>query len=480
MQVPRQRRHHFTSALATAVASAVVFAFSLGSAASAAPPDAPGSAAAQSAKRAVATLVIIEPGVSVKRKNKDEFKPATDGQNLRVGDAVQTDATGFAQIDYAEDSFTRLDVNTTFTIVSLTDDEGNRKINGSLESGQTWNRTSALTESESFEQEGAGATAAVVGTAFMVSCTTPGNCTFTSVVDGVQLTTVDGELQQLDPLEECDSTEIDETDAELCGAPSQVTLDAIIANQWIVENLFFDGLAGFEGIVLVEDGEVVSVTPILPADEPAEEPAPEGPTADPPVVDANPVLVPDPGSSDPTQPTPGPYPGVASQDERRDVTFVLQVTNPGHTFYIVFTALPDANFGRLLDGDNVAVNTVMQYQVTEVFTFDPVQIEPVCTSEPEELADCFTNGIAETQSSPDDPTQTGGPTTYPTGANQPVDNLDGTVSWFGSFTFKAVNEQGDESAEVTVQLEAVDDICNPGDEGPREADAVVTGCGGSE
>ena len=81
---------------------------------------------------AVARLQILEPAVSVRRKGNDVFKPGHEGQKLRVGDTMKTDETGFAQINYTDDSFTRLDVDTTFTIVSLTDDEGNRQIKGSL------------------------------------------------------------------------------------------------------------------------------------------------------------------------------------------------------------------------------------------------------------------------------------------------------------------------------------------------------------
>ena len=45
-----------------------------------------------------AILEIIEPNVSVQREGKENFKPAKEGQKLRVGDSVQTDETGFAQI----------------------------------------------------------------------------------------------------------------------------------------------------------------------------------------------------------------------------------------------------------------------------------------------------------------------------------------------------------------------------------------------
>lgn len=215
---------------------------------------------------AVATLKVIEDGVSVRRKGKDEFKPARDGQKLRVGDTVKTDGTGFAQINYTDagDTFTRLDVDTEFTIVSLTDDQGNRKIDGSLDLGRTWNRTTALTESESFQQEGAGATAAVTGSAYLSDCVSPGNCVFTSVVDNLIITTVDGEVKILDPLQQCDSTEITDTDSNLCNVPEDVALEILLADKFIAENFFLDGLGGYPlpvvGTVEVE-GTSVTFTP---------------------------------------------------------------------------------------------------------------------------------------------------------------------------------------------------------------------------
>src|SRR5262249_13069259 len=156
------------------------------------------------------------------------------------GDTIRTDATGQAEIDYTEGSLTRLDVNTTFTIVSLTDDQGHRKVKGSLDSGRTWNRTTALTESESFETSGGGATAAVVGTGYSFECTTDGHCTLITVVDGVKYTSDDGEVRLLQPLEQCDSTEVGPTNTDLCANPTPVPPDVLAANQWIMQNLFFD------------------------------------------------------------------------------------------------------------------------------------------------------------------------------------------------------------------------------------------------
>ncbi len=427
--------------------------------------------------RAVATLAILKPNVSVRRKGKDAFKPATDGLKLRVGDTVQTDAAGFAQVNYTDQSLTRLDVSTTFTIVSLTDDEGNRQIKGKVDTGRTWNRTSALTESETFQQEGAGATAAVVGTAFMVECdaNTPQQCTFTSVIDGIQLTSIDGEIQDMDPLQECDSTEVvTDVDADLCDVPEQLTIDAVIANQWILLNLYLDGLGGFEGIIVVEGGQVISftATTVLGVSVTSDgttttldDPPPPPPT--PPVINDKEVNITSTGGDPAPGATTGPANTIVSEDERKDVTFTLQVTNPdGGDYWILFTVLPDPKFGRILTGSPgtfVAVNTVDEYDPATVYTFDPVQFEPACGGLPffPTFAQCFTNGRAENQSAPDDPNQSGN-TLFST---QPypstvVSNGDGTVSWTGSFSFVAENDEGLVAPEETVELEVVEDICS--------------------
>ena len=169
----------------------VVAALALGLAAAGSLASVAGAAVTTAAKpKAVAVLKIQNPSVSVKKKGASDFKPAKDGQKLHEGDTVQTDATGLAEVDYSDDSYTRLDVSTTLKIVKLSDDQGNRQVETSVDAGRTWNRTAALTESQSFEQSGAGATAAVVGTAFSIQCDAPvapatvsEHCTTTGVVD---------------------------------------------------------------------------------------------------------------------------------------------------------------------------------------------------------------------------------------------------------------------------------------------------------
>lgn len=326
MPLPRRR-------LVAGLLAAVISGTGLAALAAPAGAAEPSSASTQDAPkgRKVATLEIITPNASVQRAGNTEFELAEDGQKLRVGDTIQTDATGFVEIVYADDSFTRLDVNTTFTIDSLTDDEGNRKIKGTVESGQTWNRVEALTENESFEQEGAGATAATTGTAFAYQCDGAGVCVLTTVVNGVTYTTVDGELQNMDPLLQCTATEVDDANSDLCAVPTELTQEALIANQWLMTNLFLDGLLGYEGpifgVIVVENGVVTSVTPATP---PAESTEPPGPPVVPdPSVD---VTENESGLQD-----PGPQDEIVT-DENNDVVFTI---NTGGATWIIFTELFD-------------------------------------------------------------------------------------------------------------------------------------------
>jgi hypothetical protein len=227
---------------------------------------------------------------------------------------VQTDGVGLAEIDYASDSYTRLNVNTTFTITKLTDSQGNRQVNGTLQTGETWNRTVALTQSESFQQQGGGATAAVAGTAFVVDCTSPTQCTFTAVIDNVTLTGANGHTQTLNPLSQCASTS-----GTLCTAVSQLTPDQVALIQWIRVNVFLDyvehGLGNgifepFTATVVVNHGVVQSVT--IAPNNPGPPPACQSTPANAPIVfDGSPGTGPPPATLGPCSMTafgPDPQP----------------------------------------------------------------------------------------------------------------------------------------------------------------------------
>ncbi len=109
------------------------------------------------------------------------------------------------------------------------------------------------------------------------------------------------------------------------------------------------------------------------------------PVGDAPVIDASPVNISSFGGDTTPGETTGANSRIVAQDERT-VTFTLQVTNPeGGTYWIVFTDLPAADFGTIYDHTNAAVTVGTHYDPTEVFTFDPVEIEPVCSLRADDL-----------------------------------------------------------------------------------------------
>jgi hypothetical protein len=187
---------------------------------------------------AVAKLVIKSNSlghVSVRPAGASALSPGRNAQDLHVGDTVQTDASGRAEIDYSTSAWTRLDFNAMFTVKKLTDSQGHRQVEGGLASGRTWNRTVALSQSESFQQDGAGATAAVYGTGFVTACPSADHCTFTAVFDNVTLTGANGQTRTLQPLDQCDSMS-----SALCAFLARLTPDQIDLIQWIQYNVFLD------------------------------------------------------------------------------------------------------------------------------------------------------------------------------------------------------------------------------------------------
>jgi hypothetical protein len=151
------------------------------------------AAAPAGAADSLATLKITADNVQVKAKGKSTFADAKDGQALKQGDAIKTDVNGRAEIDYTDGSLTRLAGSTVFTLSKLTNDKGGRQTQGTLSVGETWNRAAKVSETGSFEVKAGGTTAAVEGTAFVATCVpkTDGsqqvNCTFTAVVDNIQV-----------------------------------------------------------------------------------------------------------------------------------------------------------------------------------------------------------------------------------------------------------------------------------------------------
>ena len=307
----------------------------------------------------LATLVVENPNVEVKPKGEDAFAPATDGQKLRAGDTVRTDATGRAEVDYSDDAYTRLDVNTTFKIEKLSDDQGARQVEGGLDSGRTWNRTEAVTQSGSFEQSGAGATAAVAGTAFAMTCAVDGpdaECRYQSIVHSLVLTGKDGEQQDMTPLTGCVAT-----NGQLCSELTHLTPEQVAANAWIQENLLRDllergygpGPFVINGTLVFQDGVVtfeeipppaLSTPPPVPPTTPTTSPAAAPELDDPPLdceLDSPPPTLPSDNCTRAQDTTLEPTSEIAvfGGDE---VLFIARVKPNGASgVSIVFTQIPD-------------------------------------------------------------------------------------------------------------------------------------------
>src|SRR5204862_4242366 len=75
-----------------------------------------GAAAGAATGKALANLKITADQVSIKRAGQSSFVAAKDGQALKQGDTLKTDATGRAEIDYTDGSLTRLAGSTVFTL----------------------------------------------------------------------------------------------------------------------------------------------------------------------------------------------------------------------------------------------------------------------------------------------------------------------------------------------------------------------------
>jgi PKD repeat protein len=116
-----------------------------------------------------ATLRLLGGQVAVQRGN-GAFETGQDGTSLREGDTVRTGPEGRASIDYFDGSLTRLDFDTSFTLVTLEtlgDASASTVIESSQAEGNSYHRVAALTDSQSrFEIETPTATASVDGTGY--------------------------------------------------------------------------------------------------------------------------------------------------------------------------------------------------------------------------------------------------------------------------------------------------------------------------
>jgi hypothetical protein len=133
-----------------------------------------------------ATLRLLDGEVAVQRGN-GAFATGQDGMSLREGDTVRTGPDGRASIEYFDGSLTRLDFDTSFTLVTLEtrgDAAASRVIESSQAEGNSYHRVAELNDAQSrFEIETPTATAWVHGTGYAL-LVDEGSTTI-AVVEGV-------------------------------------------------------------------------------------------------------------------------------------------------------------------------------------------------------------------------------------------------------------------------------------------------------
>jgi PKD repeat protein len=133
-----------------------------------------------------ATLRILDGHVAIQR-GSGAFETGEDGTSLREGDTVRTGPDGRASIEYFDGSLTRLDFDTSFTLVTLEtlgDPAASRVIESSQAEGNSYHRVAELTDAQSrFEIETPTATASVHGTGYAL-LVDEGSTTI-AVVEGV-------------------------------------------------------------------------------------------------------------------------------------------------------------------------------------------------------------------------------------------------------------------------------------------------------
>jgi LPXTG-motif cell wall-anchored protein len=205
----------------------------------------PSATTTTAAAAPLATLNIRNPDVQYKAEGKSAYSAATNGQALKQGDALKTDADGLAEINYTDGSYTRLGGDTEFTITKLSNNQGARQTQGTLTVGSTWNRAARVSETgSSFAVTAGGATAAVEGTLFSIICRDESGqplCNFYDIADPVNVT-LNGNVT---PLTNATKVTLDQG---ALGDVQPVTREELLAIPFIAGNAFLDQLLGLGGV----------------------------------------------------------------------------------------------------------------------------------------------------------------------------------------------------------------------------------------
>lgn len=188
---------------------------------------------------AAATVTPLDQGVSVKKGTAD-FVPISEPTEVAPGDVVRTDETGFAEVDYADGSITRLDVDTEFEVISITDNAGVATTRAKLNGGRVWSRVHKLGQEGEFSIDSAVGVATVRGTAFVVDCRGDDECDYTVLEGKVD---VDPTSQSTVGITAPSTVHVD---MFASSAPSPVPFDEAFSDPWIAENARLDAEAGYD------------------------------------------------------------------------------------------------------------------------------------------------------------------------------------------------------------------------------------------
>lgn len=147
----------------------------------------------------LASLTLVDPAAEFRRDIEPDFAAAVDGQDLAAGDVVRTDLSGFAIIDYVDESVVRLDIATEYVVVDLDGTAEAPVVRTRLEIGRAWHNVQDLAEEGAYEVETPVATASVRGTIFLTECLVRLLCTFAVLEGQVEVTPDQGDPILLGP-----------------------------------------------------------------------------------------------------------------------------------------------------------------------------------------------------------------------------------------------------------------------------------------
>lgn len=185
----------------------------------------------------LAELAVIDTLVDVRPAGTDSFEPGDEGQPLAVGDSIRTNTEGFGEVNYFDGSVTRVSQDAEFTMVALSNDEGDRRVETRLDSGTSWSRVERLSGSEgAYSVDTPVALATATGTAFVVDCTDlPTTCTFWATEGTVTLTAEDGSAIAMSA-----PSRLAVEEGEPLGTPEPLIPDAMYEDTWVGENTDLD------------------------------------------------------------------------------------------------------------------------------------------------------------------------------------------------------------------------------------------------